>query len=628
MELKFIKGFKSLLSARTLALCAVYATIIAVSFYFAYMLRFDFKFEDIAQHTEMQHILLPIFMAVEFVALLLFRQFRIVAGYFYMRDMFLLVWSQVFAFSLLYLIGVFIEPFYIPRGVLLICFMVMVGILSAFRIGMRLLREKMLAPVSAADRTVKSRIAIIGAGNLGSSLASDLMAKKHLGINPVVFFDDDNLKIGRQIMGLEVERIPEDFSQMKKKYMIDKAIIASAKFPASRLSDITTALSKIGVNVLMQPSYFDFAMGRTKLAPVREVNVLDVLGRPSVDLDDETIGDSLCGKVVMVTGAGGSIGSELCRQIAMRKVHTLLLVEHCEVQLFKIEQDLISRKYGIIIKPFVASVCDGPRMERIIGRFKPQIIFHAAAHKHVPMMESQPGEALKNNVLGTWTVADAASRLGVEKFVMISTDKAVNPTNVMGASKRFAELVVQSMQARAGNNTQFVAVRFGNVLGSSGSVIPTFKRQIEEGGPLTLTHPDVTRYFMTIPEAVGLVLQCSAFANGGEIFVLDMGEPIKIIDLARRMITLSGFEPDKDIKIEIIGLRHGEKLYEELQNKDERLVRTPHNRIFCFNCESEKYEDVYKYVSQIKSIADTSSINDLKKFIGQVVPEYQIQYYD
>ena len=285
-------------------------------------------------------------------------------------------------------------------------------------------------------------------------------------------------------------------------------------------------------------------------------------------------------------------------------------------------------KFGITIKPFVANVCDAPRIERIITRFKPQVIFHAAAHKHVPLMEYQPSEALKNNVLGTWTVADIASRNGVEKFLLISTDKAVNPTNVMGASKRFAELVVQSMQAREGNKTIFVAVRFGNVLGSSGSVIPTFRKQIEAGGPITLTHPEVTRYFMTIPEAVGLVLQCGAQANGGEIFVLDMGEPMKIIDLAKRMIVLSGFEPDVDIKIEIVGLRPGEKLYEELQNKDERLVRTEHSRIFCFACTPEKYDDIFAYVSRIKNISDCSSVNDLKKFLLEVVPEYKVQYYD
>ncbi len=544
-----------------------------------------------------------------------------------MRDMFSLLWSQIFAFSIIFIVTILANEFPLPRGVLVICFIGTSGGMAFARIALRILRERMLSR-EKGESTSKVRVAIIGAGNLGVHLASDLLSKRNLGIEPVVFLDDSKEKIGKYISGIEVEKIPENFSSLKRRLMIDRAIIASLKFPKSRLSEITTALGKAGIATFIQPSYFDFAIGRMKLAPIRQVNVLDVLGREPVDLNDSFIDDSLRGKTVMVTGAGGSIGSELCRQIAMRNVEKLILIEHCEVQLFKVEQELLSMKFGVVIKSFVANVCDAPRMERIITRFKPQIIFHAAAYKHVPLMEYQPGEALKNNVLGTWTVADLASRYGVEKFLLISTDKAVNPTNVMGATKRFAELVVQSMQAREGNKTIFVAVRFGNVLGSSGSVIPTFKKQIEAGGPVTLTHPDVTRYFMTIPEAVGLVLQCGAQANGGEIFVLNMGEPIRIIDLARRMITLSGFEPDVDIKIEIVGLRPGEKLYEELQNKDERLVDTEYSRIYRFSCTPEKYEDVYAQVSCIKNISDVTSINDLKKFIAKVVPEYRVQYYD
>ncbi|MBO6102254.1 MAG: polysaccharide biosynthesis protein, partial [Opitutales bacterium] len=268
------------------------------------------------------------------------------------------------------------------------------------------------------------------------------------------------------------------------------------------------------------------------------------------------------------------------------------------------------------------------RMEAIVSKYRPQLIFHAAAHKHVPMMESQPGEALKNNTFGTWNLAGIAAKYGVEKFLLISTDKAINPTNVMGATKRLAEKAVQSMQAKEGNKTQFVAVRFGNVLGSSGSVIPTFKRQIAEGGPVTVTHPEVTRYFMTIPEAVGLVLQCGAQARGGEIFVLDMGEPVKVIDLARHMIRLSGFEPEVDIPIKIIGLRPGEKLYEELQHKNESLEKTGHPRIFGFVSEAPSYGEMKEVVDEIKEIADAESVNNLKRFINKNVPEYKAQFYE
>ncbi|MFR6031853.1 MAG: UDP-N-acetylglucosamine 4,6-dehydratase family protein [Bacilli bacterium] len=370
------------------------------------------------------------------------------------------------------------------------------------------------------------------------------------------------------------------------------------------------------------------ASGRVKASLLRDVDIEDVLGREPVKLDDLAIDKMIQGKIVMVTGAGGSIGRELCRQIASKSPELLIMVDHCEVQLFQVEQEILDYEFGAKIKPLVGNVADEARMEAVISKYHPNIIFHAAAHKHVPMMESQPGEALKNNTLGTWILAGVASRNNVEKFLLISTDKAVNPTNVMGASKRLAEKAIQAMQSRPGNKTIFVAVRFGNVLGSSGSVIPTFKKQISHGGPVTVTHPEVTRYFMTIPEAVGLVLQCAAQAYGGEIFVLNMGEPVKVIDLARQLIRLSGLEPDVDIQIKIIGLRPGEKLYEEIQHKNESLVDTPNPRIYGFVSEMPSYGEVEKIISDIKKNVDTKSVNELKRFIFTVVPEYKAQFYD
>ena len=371
------------------------------------------------------------------------------------------------------------------------------------------------------------------------------------------------------------------------------------------------------------------------LAPETEANLAGVLSKfaqisPNFKavLDDLAIDKMIQGKIVMVTGAGGSIGRELCRQIASKSPELLIMVDHCEVQLFQVEQEILDYEFGAKIKPLVGNVADEARMEAVISKYRPNIIFHAAAHKHVPMMESQPGEALKNNTLGTWILAGVASRNNVEKFLLISTDKAVNPTNVMGASKRLAEKAIQAMQSRPGNKTIFVAVRFGNVLGSSGSVIPTFKKQISHGGPVTVTHPEVTRYFMTIPEAVGLVLQCAAQAYGGEIFVLNMGEPVKVIDLARQLIRLSGLEPDVDIQIKIIGLRPGEKLYEEIQHKNESLVDTPNPRIYGFVSEMPSYGEVEKIISDIKKNVDTKSVNELKRFIFTVVPEYKAQFYD
>ena len=430
----------------------------------------------------------------------------------------------------------------------------------------------------------------------------------------------------RLSMRMYRERFMRDTLHVVRKKRV--AIIAISNFSKVRIAEITSSFSKIGVETGIVPSYYDLASGFAKVSNFREVAIEDILGREQVPLDSHAIDEMVKNKVVMVTGAGGSIGSELCRQIAMKSPSLLIMVDHCEVQLFQIEQKIIRGEYGINIKPLVGSVSDERRMDRIISTYKPQIIFHAAAHKHVPMMESQPGEALKNNTYGTWNIAEIASTHGVEKFLLISTDKAINPTNVMGATKRLAEKAIQAMQNRKGNSTQFVAVRFGNVLGSSGSVIPTFKRQIEEGGPVTVTHPEVTRYFMTIPEAVGLVLQCGAQAVGGEIFVLDMGDPVKVIDLARHMIRLSGFEPDTDIKIKIIGLRPGEKLYEELQHKNEELVKTSHPRIFGFISKPPSYSEMKRVVEQIKLNADNLCINDLKRFIFENVPEYKAQFYD
>ena len=613
---------------RYAVLTVLYSGIIVVSFFAALMLRFDFDLAEAVATTPCLWPTLIMLLVVNLVSMAVFGQFKIFLGCFYMRDMIAMLRAFVFAYAVAFVFITLLPIFSVSRGVLLTSFVLSVGASITFRIGFRVMRERMLDGIYANGVRTEIHVAVFGAGNLGTSLVADLLSKRHLGVIPVVFFDDDKNKIGTRISGVPVERIPASFDEVRKRFGFDRAIIATTKFSAHKLTDITLGLKKIGIDPMIQPSYFDLASGRTKLAPVRKVNILDVLGRPQNDLHDEFVEKSLAGKVVMVTGAGGSIGSELCRQIAMCKASTLILVEQCEVQLFKIQQDLLSRKFGVAIRTCVADVCDRARMEHIISQGKPDIIFHAAAHKHVPMMESQPGEALKNNVFGTWNVADLAFKYGIEKFLLISTDKAVNPTNVMGATKRFAELVVQSMQAREGNRTKFVAVRFGNVLGSSGSVILTFQSQIDAGGPLTLTHPDVTRYFMTIPEAVGLVLKCGAYAKGGEILVLDMGEPVKIMDLARKMIVLNGYQPDVDIKIDVIGLRPGEKLYEELQNKDERLVRTDLERVFCFSCTPENYEDVFAKVSQIRGIADTEDVNELKRFLGSVVPEYKIQYYD
>ena len=615
----------SFVSFRTLAVFCIYVVLAFFSLIMSFMLRFDFNFSSIDKFDVMD--VFWVFLPIKIFLLAVFGQFKGLLTFFHIPDLLRIFWAMICSSLALYAVNTAVfDGLLVPRGVILTDFVLSTIFYSFFRLSMRMYRERFMRDTLHVVR--KKRVAIIGAGDVGTSLASDLLSRRNMGLLPVVFLDEDKSKIGKQILGIEVVDLNRNFATLVNSYKIDRAIIAISNFSKVRIAEITSSFSKIGVETGIVPSYYDLASGFAKVSNFREVAIEDILGREQVPLDSHAIDEMVKNKVVMVTGAGGSIGSELCRQIAMKSPSLLIMVDHCEVQLFQIEQKIIRGEYGINIKPLVGSVSDERRMDRIISTYKPQIIFHAAAHKHVPMMESQPGEALKNNTYGTWNIAKIASTHGVEKFLLISTDKAINPTNVMGATKRLAEKAIQAMQNRKGNSTQFVAVRFGNVLGSSGSVIPTFKRQIEEGGPVTVTHPEVTRYFMTIPEAVGLVLQCGAQAVGGEIFVLDMGDPVKVIDLARHMIRLSGFEPDTDIKIKIIGLRPGEKLYEELQHKNEELVKTSHPRIFGFISKPPSYSEMKRVVEQIKLNADNLCINDLKRFIFENVPEYKAQFYD
>ena len=370
------------------------------------------------------------------------------------------------------------------------------------------------------------------------------------------------------------------------------------------------------------PPLSEFATGQVSANQIRPVEFEDLLGREPVKLDSDQIEKLLLERVVLISGAGGSIGSELCRQIASKGAKRLVLVDHSEVHLFSIEQELIQKGYKDQIIALVGDVMNESRMRSIFETYKPEVVFHAAAYKHVPIMERQPVEALKNNTLGTYQLAQISSDFNVDRFVLISTDKAINPTSVMGASKRMAEIMTQAVQQKKGNVTKFMAVRFGNVLGSSGSVIPVFKEQISLGGPVTVTHPEVTRYFMTIPEAVGLVLQSATQGDGGEIFVLDMGESVKILDVARQLIRLSGFTPDEDIEIKFVGLRPGEKLFEELQHNDERLVNTAHERINRLVCEPNSFEKIQEFLVSINEGVQKKDASGLKQMLKDFLPEY------
>ena len=419
------------------------------------------------------------------------------------------------------------------------------------------------------------RVGIVGAGDAGAVLAKELSLKPGYGLHPIAFFDDDKRKRHSRVHDIPVLGPPEKLLEVREKLEIKEVIIAMPSASARRVGEIVRLLRQAGLPCKTIPSLDQLALGQVKVSQLRNVEVEDLLGRERVELETDNIRQVLQGRVVMVTGAGGSIGSELCRQIAAFNPARLLLVDRSEPQLFQIEQELIASGHAESVVPLVGDITDRARMGQILSTFPTNVIFHAAAHKHVPMMEHQPGEAIKNNTLGTAQMADLALENGVDHFVLISTDKAINPTSVMGATKRLAEMYIQAMQAAYSTKTKFMAVRFGNVLGSSGSVIPVFRRQISEGGPVRVTHPDMTRYFMTIPEASMLVLQSATQGAGGEIFVLDMGKPIKIVDLARQMIELSGLKPDEDIRIEFTGTQRGEAVRRDHAQRRELCADRP-----------------------------------------------------
>lgn len=438
-------------------------------------------------------------------------------------------------------------------------------LIGGSRLSWRIIRKQFLSDKDI----VKIPTLIVGAGRGGSLLIRQMLTTPYMGMEPVTVVDDDLNKQGMSITtGIKVQGTGEDIPSLISKYKIKKVIIAIPSLKNNRYNEIAKKCEGMGVEVLRMPNIEEVMSGQVEVSQLKKVEVEDLLGREPVELDTAMISKQLTGKVALITGAGGSIGSEICRQISKFEPKRIVLLGHGENSIYLIHQELTGQ-YGdtIDIVPIIADVKDKSRMEEIMEEYKPFVVYHAAAHKHVPLMEYNPEEAVQNNIFGTKYTAEAAKKAGVRKFVMVSTDKAVNPPNVMGATKRVAEMVIQSLNDEDGT-TDFVAVRFGNVLGSRGSVIPLFKKQIEAGGPVTVTHPEMTRYFMTIPEASRLVLQAGALAEGGEVFVLDMGEPVKIVDLARKMIRLSGFSQE-EIGIEFTGIRPGEKLFEELLNEDE-----------------------------------------------------------
>lgn len=607
-------------SVRSVFLLASYGVIFTFSLTIAYAIRYDF---GVPQYVSLQawRNLLWI-LPLKLVLMLAFGQFNGLLSYFRLPDVLRIFYALLTA-SLL-MLGYWYwwggQPLP-PRSVILGDLLFSLVMVCGFRMLLRVVRERLFSMTSTP--TALKRVAIVGAGDSGAAITSELLAKRGFGMRPVVLLDDDPQKIGQYLYGIPILKIPHSFEGLQESYLLEGLIIAMPSASPERTREIIRASQAASLETKIAPSLSQTFLSHHSARALRPVELEDLLGREPINLQTDQIEEIIRDKTVMVTGAGGSIGMELCRQISSYNPSRLLLVEQCESKLFEIEQDLLNDELGAPFTPLLANVLHRDRMEEIFRTYKPELIFHAAAHKHVPMLESQPLEALRNNSAATIRLGEMALRHGVSTFVNISTDKAINPTSIMGASKRLSEILLKALYAQQGNFTRICSVRFGNVLGSSGSVIPTFKRQIAEGGPVTVTHPEVTRYFMTIPEAVGLVLQSSAICEGGEIYVLDMGKPLRILDIANQLIELSGLKPGTDIDVKITGLRPGEKLFEELRHTGENFENTSHSKIVRFKSGTENFETVHQALESLLDPHVELSVPDIKRAVQKVIPEYK-----
>lgn len=593
--------------------------LIAACGILALLVRFGLRFSDIPQE---QFRTLLMFISLQAIVTLCV---------FPLRKMYHYIWRTVSAHDVLDMIVSVVLSFFLTcvvaavfhvrmpvsvTFVMLLCQMVtMVGIRCALRFYNMIFR-------SVTQRgTELERVMLIGAGEAGRVLLNEIASSDQIAGKVCCIIDDNPGKWGKQMDGVPIVGGREQIREQAKKHKITQIIFAIPTARSSDKCDILNRCKVTGCRIKTLPGIYQMVNGTVNLAAVKDVQIEDLLGRETVTLGTDALNSFLSGKVVMVTGGGGSIGSELCRQIAEHRPKQLIILDIYENNAYDLQQELLRVFPQLNLQVMIGSVRDKQRTYEIFDACRPQVVFHAAAHKHVPLMEACPEEAVKNNIFGTYHVVRAAEKFGVEKFVMISTDKAVNPTNVMGATKRFCEMILQS---RKNGSTRFCAVRFGNVLGSNGSVVPLFKRQIESGGPVTLTDKRIIRYFMTIPEAAQLVLEAGAMAKPGQIFVLDMGEPVKILTLAENLIRLSGLEPYKDIEIEEIGLRPGEKLFEELLMDSESLTKTANEKIFVEQQESIDPEQIMDGLVRLdQAVTANVSPEELTALLKQLVPTFR-----
>ncbi len=524
--------------------------------------------------------------------------------------------GSAIGFAYMYIMG--LRPYF---GVYIVAFIMEVSVIGSIRFSYRVIRRIKNRQSLTRQNDIK-KVLIIGCGATASMIATEIKNHPEVYGRVVGFIDDDDRKYGKNIAGIKVLGNGHDIYSVSTRYEVDEIIVAIPTISPLVTKEILTECKRCDAKVRIMPGVREVIGGQVSMSKIRDVEIEDLLGRDEVDLNVAEIASYIEDKVIMVTGGGGSIGSEICRQIARFNPAKLIVLDIYENNAYEIQNELL-RTYGtdLELDVIIASVRDRNNIFAIIEEQAPNVIFHAAAHKHVPLMERSPKEAIKNNVFGTQNVAEAADKFGVERFVMISTDKAVNPTNIMGASKRMCEMIIQGLAKQS--KTNFAAVRFGNVLGSNGSVVPLFKRQIEEGGPVTVTHKEIIRYFMTIPEASQLVIQAGGIANGGEIFILDMGEPVKIYDLATDLIKLSGLKIGQDIEIVITGLRPGEKLFEELLMDEEGLITTKYNKIHIGEPGEIVYPVLKKSFDHIGKIITNCSVEELIEFVQYIVPTYR-----
>lgn len=605
---------------RTLALVLMdIMAIIAASFAALYS-RYDFSFWAIESRFLLNYErILPFNICITLIFFVLWKLYRSVWRYASGTELINIIFATTCSAVGQMLFCTFTE-LGMPRSYYFIYWLLLFGAVTCIRFSYRILRLVRSKYGEGAGKMTRTSVMLIGAGAAANAILKEIESSRYLNLQVKCIIDDNPGCHGKFLRGVPIVGDRDKIVDAAGEYAVDEIIFAIPSAGTKVRKEILNICKETGCKLRALPGVYQLINGDVSVSELKEVEIEDLLGREPIQINNEEVLDYVKGKTVLVTGGGGSIGSELCRQIAAHSPKQLVIVDIYENSVYEIQQELQRKHPKLDLVVLIASVRNTKRMDTIFDKYRPNIVYHAAAHKHVPLMEDSPNEAVKNNVFGTYKTAKAADKYKVEKFVLISTDKAVNPANVMGATKRICEMVIQMMNQRS--QTNFVAVRFGNVLGSNGSVIPLFKKQIAEGGPVTVTHPDIIRYFMTIPEAVSLVIQAGVYAKGGEIFVLGMGEPVKILDLAQNLIKLSGYKVGEDIEIRFTGLRPGEKMYEELLMDEEGLKQTANNRIFIGKPIEYDIEVFERQLEKLEADAKTETA-DIREDLKEIVPTYQ-----